>query len=277
MANELTMLGKIERHATERPNAPALHDKKGGGWETTTWSEYLADARAIGKGLMALGVEPKSCVALVGVNRADWVKCQLGINAAAAIPAPLYTTLLPEQMSYIVGNAQAKVGICDSQEQLDKFLAIAEEEETTLEHIVTMDDLGASDERVLTLDELKAKGEEVSDEDQDAILAEVQPEDVALLIYTSGTTGLPKGAMLSHEGTHAIAESAIERYGSIMNSSLRYISYLPLCHAAEQGFTNFGGLEAGGQVYFCPDMKKVKDYLVEAIKKKTPFSLRSKT
>ncbi len=32
----------------------------------------------------------------------------------------------------------------------------------------------------------------------DAIIAGIQPEDLAAIIYTSGTTGPPKGAMLTH-------------------------------------------------------------------------------
>ncbi len=264
MAQDFTMLGHIERHAKERPTAPALHDRAdGGGWDVTTWGEYWEAARAIGKGLMALGVEPGGCVAIVGANRADWVKCQHGINAAAAIPAPLYATLLPEQMAYIVENAQAKVGICDDQEQLGKFLHIADQDGSTLEHVVTMDDLGASDPRVMTLAQLIERGESVSDADQDARLDAVDKDDTALLIYTSGTTGLPKGAMLSHDGIASIGESAIERYPFFLDHELRSISYLPLCHAAEQGFTNFAGVVSGGKIYFCPDMKQIKGYLTD--------------
>jgi long-chain acyl-CoA synthetase len=262
MAHAFTMLGKIERHAEKRPNDPALHDKKkGGGWDVTSWKEYVEATREIGKGLMSLGVDAGACVALVGANRVDWVKCQHGINAAAAIPAPLYTTLLPDQMAYIIGNAQASVAICDDDEQLDKLIAIRELDDSPLEYIVTMDDLGRDDERVMSLSALMAKASEVSDEDIDARLEAVKEEDTALLIYTSGTTGLPKGAMLTHAGIHAIGTSAIKRYPSLDHTSMRMVSYLPLCHAAEQGMTNFTCIEVGARVYFCPDMKQIKEYL----------------
>jgi long-subunit acyl-CoA synthetase (AMP-forming) len=191
------------------------------------------------------------------------VICQHGINAATGIPAPLYPTLLPEQVAYIVDNAQAKVGICDDREQLDKYLRIADENLAPLAHIVTMDDLGVADERVLTLAQLIERGEEISDAELDARLAAVKPDDTALLIYTSGTTGLPKGAMLTHEGIRLIGDACVEVFPSLVSPDTRYISYLPLCHAAEQGMTNFVGVMTGGSVYFCRDLKAIKDHLVD--------------
>jgi long-subunit acyl-CoA synthetase (AMP-forming) len=187
--------------------------------------------------------------------------CQHGINAAQGIPAPLYTTLLPDQMAYIIGNAQSKIAICDDQKQLGKYLAIADGE-STLEHIVTMDDLGSHDPRVMTLAELKTKGDSIPDTDLDARVDAVRMDDVALLIYTSGTTGLPKGAMLTHRGIGLISNAVTEVFPFLPTMKTRYVSYLPLCHAAEQGMTNFAGLTVRCQTFFCGDLKQIKDHLV---------------
>jgi long-subunit acyl-CoA synthetase (AMP-forming) len=256
-----TMLARIESCAKKKGAAPAIHDRnEDGDWSTTNWGEYWNEVRRVGKGLMALGHQPEECVAIVGANRRDWVVCQHGINAAQGIPAPLYTTLLPEQMAYIVGNAQSKVVICDDQTQLSKFVSIAKDD-SPIEHIVTMDDLGSADPRVITLSALKAKGDEVPDADLDARLDAVQLDDVALLIYTSGTTGLPKGAMLTHRGIDLIANAVLKVFPVLQETEARSVSYLPLCHAAEQGVTNFAGLATEGQVFFCSDLTQIKDYL----------------
>ncbi len=257
-----TMLSRIEGWANTVGSEPALHDRgPSNTWATTTWAGYWDEVRRVGKGLMALGLQAEDCVAIVGANRRDWVICQHGINAAQGIPAPLYATLLPEQMAYIVGNAQSKIVICDDQVQLDKYLHIANSGESTIEHIVTMDDLGSSDPRVITLAELKAKGDSTSDADLDARLDAVKLDDVALLIYTSGTTGLPKGAMLTHQGIDLIARAVAEVFPSLMETKTRSVSYLPLCHAAEQGMTNFAGLMVQNETFFCSDLTQVKDYL----------------
>jgi long-subunit acyl-CoA synthetase (AMP-forming) len=257
-----TMLSTIERWAKSVGGEAAIHDRNPDGtWAVTTWAQYWTEVRRIGKGLMALGLEPEDCVAIVGANRRDWVMCQHGINAAQGIPAPLYTTLLPEQMAYIVGNAQSKIAVCDDQIQLDKYLSIANSD-GTIEHIVTMDDLGSRDPRVITLAELKRKGDSVADPELDARLDAVQMDDVALLIYTSGTTGLPKGAMLTHRGIGLISNAVTEVFPFLPEMKTRYVSYLPLCHAAEQGMTNFAGLTVRCQTFFCGDLKQIKDYLV---------------
>lgn len=265
MATRGTMLANIEGWAKTQPHAPALHDKREDGtWAVLTYGGFWREVRRIGKGLMALGVQPEDCVAIVGANRTDWILSQHGINAAQAIPAPLYTTLLPEQMAYIVDNAQAKVAICDDQEQLDKLLKIRAEGTAPLTHVVTMDDLGSDAENVLSLDALKKKGDEVDDADLDARIDAVTMDDVALLIYTSGTTGKPKGAMFTHEGIDTIARATTSVFPSLVSPETTSVSYLPLCHAAEQGITNFAGLKTGGKIYFCRDLTQIKDHLVEA-------------
>ncbi|MBT8452454.1 MAG: long-chain fatty acid--CoA ligase [Deltaproteobacteria bacterium] len=258
-----TMLSRIEGWAKAHGNEPAIHDRSSDGtWATSTWSQYWESVRRVGKGLMALGLQPGDCVAIVGANRRDWVICQHGINAARGIPAPLYTTLLPEQMAYIVSNAESKIVICDDETQLNKYISIAGGD-SPIEHIVTMDDLGSSDPRVITLEALMAKGDSISDAELDAGLDSVKGDDVALLIYTSGTTGLPKGAMLTHEGIDLIANAVAEVFPSLMQTKTRSVSYLPLCHAAEQGMTNFAGLMIQGETFYCSDLTQIKDYLVE--------------
>ncbi|HEY8432076.1 MAG TPA: long-chain fatty acid--CoA ligase [Sandaracinaceae bacterium] len=264
MGTSGTLLGEIERWAKERPNEPALHDRRSNGvWEATTWAEYLRKVRAVGKGLLALGHEVQEPVAIVGNNRADWVICQHGINAVRGIPAPLYTTLLSEQMEFIVDNCQARIAICDEPEQLAKYLAIKRRGKTRLEHIITMDELGSDDPSVISLAELMKRGESVPDADLDARWSAIRDDDIALLIYTSGTTGEPKGAMYTHANIRATGEATREVYREVLEGEIRYISYLPLCHGAEQGVVNMVGLRVGAQIYFCPDIKQIRDYLVD--------------
>jgi long-subunit acyl-CoA synthetase (AMP-forming) len=103
----------------------------------------------------------------------------------------------------------------------------------------------------------------LDDVDLDARLDAVKMDDVALLIYTSGTTGLPKGAMLTYRGIELIANAVREVFASLLETKTRMVSYLPLCHAAEQGMTNFTGLAAQSETYFCSDLTRIKDFLVE--------------
>jgi long-subunit acyl-CoA synthetase (AMP-forming) len=126
-----------------------------------------------------------------------------------------------------------------------------------------MTELSCSDARVISLAELMIRGEEHDNAELDTRLCNVQPEDVALLIYTSGTTGLPKGAMITHEGIDAVSKGIGELFGDATNSP-RIVSYLPLCHVAEQAMTNFAGISFRSQIFFCRDLADVRDHLLVA-------------
>jgi long-subunit acyl-CoA synthetase (AMP-forming) len=55
----------------------------------------------------------------------------------------------------------------------------------------------------------------------------------------------------------------MERLAMFREHPYRMVSYLPLCHGAEQLLTTVGTLATGGKVYFCDDLTQIRDYLVE--------------
>jgi len=261
-----SLVHMIEGWARLRPARPALHAKRDGAWKTITWKEYWASVRAVGKALVSLGHQPGDCVAIVGANHPEWVQFEFGIEAARGIPAPIYPTNTKEQAAYIVANSGAKILVVDGKEQLDKFLeAEAEGLFPRLEHILTFFPIPrATDPRIRTFEEVVGLGEQQPDSELDARLAAITPDETCLLIYTSGTTGVPKGVMLDHGGQIMVGEAAMEHFDVFQNEPYIVVSYLPLCHQAEQMLTNVFALKTGGEVYFCPDLAFIKDYLVEA-------------
>jgi len=266
MTETWTLPGQIARLAVERPDRKALVEMgPDGGWVSTSWSEYWQAVRDLAKGLILLGLQSGDGVALVGNNRRDWVISQMGISAATGVPAPIYVTNTVDQVAYIVNHCRAKIAICDNQEQLHKYLMALDRGLIELEHIITMDTLDSEQAMVTSLADVIVRGSSEPDDELDRRMAAVGPDDLALLIYTSGTTGVPKGAMCTHRGIDAVGQAIIDTYPP--NPEIdpgRYVSYLPLCHAVEQMFTNFTGLRAASKTYFCADMTKIKDYLVAA-------------
>jgi long-subunit acyl-CoA synthetase (AMP-forming) len=259
-----TLIGHIDFWAKKRPNAGVLHarPKSGKGWDVTTWSDYRDDYRTLAKGMMALGVKPGEGVAIVGANRPEWVKCQMASFAAGGLLGPIYTTNTKEQTAYIVKDCGAKIAVCDDAEQLAKYRTAQEEGLIDVTKFVTMDEIDVDDDRVMSYAELMALGREQDDAGLEKRLAEMKQDDVAMLIYTSGTTGKPKGAMYTHANIDATSRATVEAYPDL-RGDIRAISYLPLCHAAEQGMLNMAGLRLGGKAYFCGDIKQIKDYLTE--------------
>jgi long-subunit acyl-CoA synthetase (AMP-forming) len=263
MATPKTFTQQFCRWAEERGSAPAIHGKRADGtWATYTWSQYWTAAREAGKGLIALGHKPGECVAIVGANRPEWVICQMGITLARGIPAPSYATNTVEQVGHILENSEAKIAIADSAELLQRWGQAAERKGVTLEKVVSM--LDGVDDEAMTLDALRALGREQDDAELDARIAATTEDEPCLLIYTSGTTGVAKGVMLDQGGIVAMTRSILGHVDIFRRpEDFRSVSYLPLCHVAEQLLTNFMQMVTGGEVYFCPDLSQVKDYLVE--------------
>ena len=266
MGKRHTLVHRIEDWAERTPDRPALHARlPGGGWQSVSWKQYWQAVREVGNGLIALGVHPGECVSIVGPNCPEWVQAEFGIQAARGIVAPIYVTNTAEQTGYIMGHCRARIVFCDNQEQLDKLVDCERRGQIPrLLHIVTFHDLGANDPRVKTFAALRELGKSQSGPELDRRLDAMADTDTCILIYTSGTTGVPKAVQLTARGQLAISPSITDLKPELApEGRYRLVSYLPLCHQAEQLFTNLFSLEVGGQVFFCPDLTQIKDYLLE--------------
>ena len=262
MTDARNLIDQFQHWATVQPNHPAIHDKVDGAWRSYTWGEYWQAVRETAKGLIALGHAKGECVAIVGANRTEWVIAQFGVMAAAGIPAPSYPTNTIEQTAHILRNSEARIAIADSEPLLALYrAAVASDSELSCPQLVGM--MGGDDNGAMSLDELRAKGRAQSDDELDARLEAATPEDTGLLIYTSGTTGVAKGVELDGGGMIAMTDSVVGHMPGQDFSKYKSVSYLPLCHVAEQMMTNFMHMKTGGQVYFCPAIPELKDYLVE--------------
>ena len=257
------LIDRFQHWVATQPDKPAIHGKDAAGnWKTHTWAQYWEAVRETAKGLIALGHQPGDCVAIVGANRPEWVICQFGIMAAGGIPAPGYPTNTIEQVAHILRNSESKIAIADTADLVEQYRkAVATDDALQVEHYVSM--LATDDADATTLDALRALGREQDDAALDGRIDALGSEDTALLIYTSGTTGVAKGVELNGGGMVAMTESIFGHMPELDPSIYKIVSYLPLCHVAEQLMTNFGQMHTGGQVYFCPVLTELKDYLVE--------------
>ncbi|MEJ8642997.1 AMP-binding protein [Streptomyces sp. MS1.HAVA.3] len=63
-----------------------------GGWQTRTYGELGAEARAVGRALLGLGVAAGERVAVVAETRPQWTYTHFGVLAAGAVLVPVYPT-----------------------------------------------------------------------------------------------------------------------------------------------------------------------------------------
>ncbi|MGB1160866.1 MAG: AMP-binding protein [Alphaproteobacteria bacterium] len=81
-------------------------------------------------------------------------------------------------------------------------------------------------------------------------LADVEPDDIALLMYTSGTTGLPKGVQLSHRAMIAGGQNTAQAHE--LTQQDRALCVLPLYHINGLCVTLMAPLVSGGSVFLPP-------------------------
>lgn len=245
----------------------AIRQKEHGIWKPLTWAGYYRRARHVALGLRAVGLGEGGHVGVLSENRVEWVLAQLGAGLAGGVTVGVYPTSPANEIAYVLGHGDAQVVVCEDQEQADKVLQ-SRDQLPLLKKIVVMEKKGLADTRaaapelVIGFDELEALGAASADGAAiDAVLQRQRLEDVALIIYTSGSTGKPKGAMISWGNIAAMAPGVIERLGLTPRTS--HLSYLPLCHVAEQMLTCFVPLYLGSRVDFGESIRTVQEDLRE--------------
>lgn len=221
---------------------------------TITWGELRERVDALAGGLFRLGLRKGDTLALMLGNRPEFHLCDLAGMMIGAAPFSIYNTYTPEQISYLVGDAEAKVLICE-QEYLPRVLQ-ARAELPGLEHVIVID--GDAPEGTISLAEVEGSA---PDFDVEASVAQIQPSDVLTLIYTSGTTGPPKGVQLIHRNLLAALEG-LEALIQFPRDG-RVISWLPSAHIAERNAHHYLPIVYGLQITCCEDPRQVLSYLPE--------------
>jgi long-chain acyl-CoA synthetase len=263
---ELPLPQQLLWWAEHRPDGVALRQKDYGIWQPVTWREYADRARAFGLGLVRLGLERGKNVALLSENRKEWVFAQLGIGLAGGIVAGVYPTSPAPEVEYLLALSDAPLAVVEDQEQLDKVLAVREQL-PELRGIVVIDPRGLRHydrSGIYDLDEVMELGRRLEREQPgllDGRIAEQKMDDIGLVVFTSGSTGRPKAAMLSWRGLGYAARglNGVMQLGE----SDEIVSYLPLCHVAEQMFSVQIPLTTGARVNFAESLRTVQEDLRE--------------
>ena len=245
----------LQKHASERPQDPALREKEYGIWQTWSWQRALGDVRVLASGLAALGFTPGQNLAIVGDNRPHLYLMFIAVQALRGVPVPMYQDAVAAEMAFVLEDAEVHFAFAENQEQVDKMLELRESV-SGLTHIIYDDPRGMrnySQPGLISVDELMALG---SQHDQahpqlfDDSVAQVQSDDVAVILYTSGTTGRPKGVCQTHASFIGSAEGGVLTDG--LTGKDNVLSYLPPAWVGDFLFSLAQWLVAGFTIN-CPE------------------------
>lgn len=264
---DLTLPQMLRERARTDAQRIAIRQKDFGIWKPFTWAQYHQRASHFGLGLRALGLPAGGHVGVISENRIEWVLAQMGAGLVGAVTVGVYPTSPTNEVAYVVGHADIEIMVCEDQEQTDKLLA-ALPELPRLKKIVVMETKGLRSfapevrQYITTFDEVEqlgaASGQQAIIDDA---LARQTLDDVGLMIYTSGSTGKPKGAMISYRNIRGVVPGIVERLE--LSRETTHLSYLPLCHVAEQMLTSFVPVYIGSQVNFGESIRTVQEDLRE--------------
>ena len=205
----------------------------------------------IAGGLAKLGVKKGDTVAIMLGNRWEFIPTDLAAVSLGAIPFSVYQTYAPEQIQYLLSDAESKLVITE-QAYLDNVNE-ARKGVSTLERVIVVDGDGGD----LTLDELMEMDPEF---DPAESVEQLGPDDLLTLIYTSGTTGPPKGVQLTHRNL-LFAIATADELIDLPERGAKVISWLPAAHVAERNAHYYLPVTKGVSVTICSDPRRIAEFL----------------
>ncbi|NOT46620.1 MAG: long-chain fatty acid--CoA ligase [Acidobacteria bacterium] len=255
-----TIAELFTKAAAKHDRSDALNFKLGGSWHAISSKTIVERAEAIATGLYSLGLRKGDRAAILAANSPEWTLADAGCQFAGVIDVPIYTTLAPESVRYILNDSSSKVLFLDTGQAYERIAAILAEC-PSLEQIVLFNGsegvAGSISLRELEEGGKAGKhGEGLAEELRNVI----DPEDTATLIYTSGTTGEPKGVMLNHNNIISNVIDAGEKYTFSKDDCP--LSVLPLSHVFERSAMYLYVLN-GMAVHYAESVDKVPDNLAE--------------
>ncbi|MEP7214539.1 MAG: long-chain fatty acid--CoA ligase [Acidobacteriota bacterium] len=263
LADEPATLGGLFLQAAAKyGRADALNFKSGGEWRHISSAEMIERAGNIALGLYAIGLRTGDKAAILASNSPLWTLADAGCQLAGVVDVPLYTTLAPKTISFILNNSGTKALFIQDRASYERIAEIVPEC-PALEKIIFFDDAGRGIANAVSIAEFETSGAELRKQRPelfDEISRAAQPADIATLIYTSGTTGEPKGVMLTHANIVSNVIDSGEKY--TFSSADVPLSVLPLSHIFERSAMYLYILN-GMAVHYAESVDRAPDNLRE--------------
>ena len=234
----------FSKSVTLYPDKPALMYKRGKkSFEHIRYAELDELIQKVAASLKSMGIKKGDTVGIFSHNRPEWTVTDLAVLKLGGIVVPIYPTLPPFYVKYIISDSKIKIVFVENAVHLTVIDTIRNET-AHLEEIVLFNDSGVSPEgKSIKFDEM-IKTETGRADGDDSISS----DDAATIVYTSGTTGEPKGVVLTHANIVSNVFSIMKRC-KVTHKDIT-VSYLPLSHMFERTCGYYGMLFAGATIAY---------------------------
>ncbi len=246
----------------EEYNRPdAFRHKQDGKWTDISHREMLDRVHTLALGLRDLNIAKTDRVALLSENRIEWAVADLAIQLSGGVTVPIYPTLIPAQVEYILRDADVRIVFISTKAQAAK-IATMRARLPLLERVIAFDEDAAGD-GVDSCDNVMRRGRALGGEPRaEHMAAQMLPTDWASVIYTSGTTGEPKGVILTHKNFMTNVRMCLDAFD--IGTSDVYMSVLPLSHVFERSAGFYTMMAAGVQICYAESIELAMTNIGEA-------------
>ena len=256
-------LNQLFFDAVSKYNRPdALQYKKDGSYRPISHTEVADRVRHAARGLSSLGVRRGDRVAILSENRPEWAIADFACLTAGLTDVPIYPTVPPDQIAYILKDSGAVAIFVSNTAQAEKVRQIRNQV-PSLKTVIGFDEIpGLTNMSMAKLEQTGLPGENresIAVYKEDAL--RVKPDELATIIYTSGTTGEPKGVMLSHDNIFSNVEAA--RTSIPFEGRDVALSFLPLSHIFERMGGHYMMFATGTSIAYAESIDTVPVNLAE--------------
>ena len=214
--------------------------------QRVSYADLNAAARRWAKAFIALGIVQGDHVGLLFNTCTSFVEALFGAAMAGAAVVPVNARYQPAELAYLIENADLTVLVTDgapdgpvdflgrlrlalpSLSAAGVGVGLQFPEAPRLRTLVATGRGGEGG--VAAAQDVLAAGDRVPDDDLDARIEEVLPDQIAIILYTSGTTANPKGCLITHRAMTGNARALAKRYD--IHAGDRFWSPLPMFHIA---------------------------------------------
>lgn len=249
---------------TRYPNKPLLryYSRQSEKWVKLNGEQVANRCLAAAKGLAYLQLKKGDRVAIYSPNTVQGLCTELGIFMMRGVSVPLYATSTPDQVAFVVEDAEVETMFVGGQFQYNNAYEV-QQRCPMLRRLIIIDPavvLAEGDTTSMYYDEFIRRGDSVTYENKANVTSsEALATDLAVIIYTSGTSGQSKGVMLHHSNFIEQVYAHQLKYPFISPRDIS-MCFLPLNHIFEKAWT-YLCLSMGGSIAILSDPKKILDAL----------------
>jgi len=235
--------------------------RKDGEWIHYSPKELKSNTTALALALHNLGLNKGESVGIVAPSSPHWLISDIAIQLNGAYTVPLFPNISSENFLFQSQDANIKILIIESVEELDEPLR---KSLTSFDTVVYIEKTLSLPSNGIYWDDLLKKGydslvKETSWLNQQ--LNKIKPDDIFSIIYTSGSTGLPKGVELTHRNMLVQIQNLLPMFRfNIKKDSC--LTILPVAHVLERMAVYFYIL-SGVPIYFGDNPKNLSHILRE--------------